>query len=446
MKTGDRLAMMDGGHQAHVFQVDTWMDGTSCEAFINEQIARCDGPLALLMLELRGMGESPGAPIIDLALDRQAPSLAFEPPLPAQARIALLDHGHVAVLLPYVGREDAIALGCAITSNCVIMQHAGAPSARVTVRAGLAVSPDHGDICRLLIERAELALRELRNRKAGGLAVFAPHLEQQAAVRARLRGELQRALHEDTFELHYQPQCDIVSGRLIGFEALLRWRHPSRGLLEPAQFLEVLEESAWALEADWWVLRAAAHRGALWLRAGRPLRIAVNISPGALRPALVDEVARALDESGLPPHFLEIEIPERHALHELEEAAETVRRLRRFGVSVALDDFGTGYASLNALQMLDIDRLKIDRGFVRSITSNPKSAAIVESLVGLQGKLGLRVLAEGIETEEQRALLASLGCREGQGFLFSRAVPAPAAYALIHKGRVPAERADRRAS
>ncbi len=251
-------------------------------------------------------------------------------------------------------------------------------------------------------------------------------MNAQAVSRANLGNHLRRALERDQLLLHYQPQADIASGEIVGIEALVRWQHPELGLVPPADFIPVAEEIGVICALGEWVLNEACRQAVAWQRAGMPhLPVAVNLSALQLRrPDFLDTVRRALDSSGLEPHWLEVELTESVLMHEAEAALSTLRELSSIGIRVAVDDFGTGYSSLAYLRRLPIDKLKIDRSFVRDLTVDRDDWVIVSTIIRMAHSLNLKVIAEGVETGEHLAVLRAQGCDEVQGYLLSRPLPA----------------------
>jgi len=243
-----------------------------------------------------------------------------------------------------------------------------------------------------------------------------------AIERLALENSLRKALARDELELYYQPLLDLGTGRVHGLEALLRWRHPERGLLAPAEFIPLAEITGLILPIGPWVLRTACARARTWQDLGHPhLSIAVNLSARQFQqPDLVAQVKRALEETGLAPRCLDLEITETNAMSNAEATIHTLRELKALGVRISIDDFGIGYSSLSYLKRLPIDTLKIDQSFVRDITSDPDDAAIATAVIALAHTLKLRVVAEGVETQEQLAFLAARHCDRMQGYLFSR--------------------------
>ena len=278
--------------------------------------------------------------------------------------------------------------------------------------------PAGGDI----LACADLAL--YRAKAAGGRQErrYHPVMRAEALARRELDLELRRAFVHGEFELHYQPQVDLASGRTCGAEALLRWRHPHRGMVPAGDFIDALTRSALGLDVGTWVLERACADAAQWPDATTP--VSVNLFPAQLGEHLVAQVEAALAASGLPPARLELEITETIALTQDGAGARALAELRERGVRLAFDDFGTGYASLSMLQRFDIDKVKIDRSFVGEMLANPEDAAIVRWIVMLARNLGLRVVAEGVERTSQADWLRDLGCDEAQGFLYAPALAA----------------------
>jgi diguanylate cyclase (GGDEF)-like protein/PAS domain S-box-containing protein len=295
----------------------------------------------------------------------------------------------------------------------------------LSASAGIAIAPLHGTSVDELLSNADLALYQAKKGGGRGYRCFTPSLRAIAQSRRALARELHHAFANDEFELYYQPQIRLADGDVIGVEALLRWHHPERGMLEPHAFHEVLSDTALAVDVGRWVLATACTQMAAWRRDGLRLsRIAVNLFPRQIRdPSLIEDVEAALRDSGLPAELLELEITEDIALNH-EEAAEPLAQLRAQGLKLAFDDFGTGFASLRYLTMFPVSRIKIDRTFVQDIANGAKSAAIVRSLIGMAKSLDLEVIAEGVETSAQAAFLRNEHCEEAQGYLFGKPLSA----------------------
>jgi diguanylate cyclase (GGDEF)-like protein/PAS domain S-box-containing protein len=291
--------------------------------------------------------------------------------------------------------------------------------------AGIAIAPSDGPTVDELIANADLALYQAKADGGRVYRFFLPVLRAQAQARRGLEYELRRAFAENEFEIYFQPQIRLADAAVVGAEALLRWRHPVRGVLAPGAFIDPLAESSIAIDVGRWILRTACRQAALWRAGGFPLnRIGVNLFPCQSRdPSLLPDIERILRETGLPAELLELEITENFALT-CERETLPLQKLHEIGVKLAFDDFGTGYASLSYLTRLPISRIKIDRGFVLNLSDNAEDAAIVRSLIAMAHNLGLEVIAEGVETEAQAAFLRKEKCEEAQGFLYSRALPA----------------------
>jgi len=296
---------------------------------------------------------------------------------------------------------------------------------QVGASAGIAIAPLHGSAIGDFLSNADLALYQAKKSGGRGYRFFTPALRTHAQSRRLLDLELHRAFADDEFELHYQPLVRLSDGAVSGAEALLRWRHPERGLVDPHAFIEALAGNTLAPDVGRWVLLTACAQAAEWRRRGRPIgRIAVNLFPKQLHHAsLIADVEAALVRSGLPPELLELEITENIALNH-EEAAKPLALLRERGVKIAFDDFGTGYASLRYLTLFPVSRIKIDRSFVLDIANSDTSAAIVRSLIGMAQSLGLEVIAEGVETVAQAEFLRAERCEEAQGYLYGKPLTA----------------------
>jgi EAL domain-containing protein (putative c-di-GMP-specific phosphodiesterase class I) len=252
-------------------------------------------------------------------------------------------------------------------------------------------------------------------------------MEQAAQTKAELVTDLATAVGSGQLAVHYQPTVELTEGVTIGYEALLRWQHPTRGLVPPADFIPLAEESGTIVEIGRWVLTEATAQAAQWSReAGRSIAMSVNLSPRQLLDDdVVTTVRTALEASGLPAGQLTLEVTEGVLIEDVEAVVDTLRALRTLGVRIAIDDFGTGYSSLSYLRRLPADVVKIDRSFVQDLGSNGRSTTLVASIIELARSLHLEVVAEGVETAEQHAVLERLACSHAQGYLFGRPQPAP---------------------
>ncbi len=301
--------------------------------------------------------------------------------------------------------------------------------------AGIAIAPNDATQADELIANADLALYQAKAEGGQTYRFFLPALRARAQARRGLGVELRRAYAESEFELFFQPQIRLTDHAVVGAEALLRWRHPERGLIAPAAFIDALAECSIAPEVGRWIITTACAQTAAWRAAGLMLkRIGVNLFPAQARSRdLLRDIEEALRVTGLPASALELEITENAALN-FEDSNTTLRKVQAMGVRLAFDDFGTGYASLNHLTRFPIWRIKVDRSFVNRITNSVEDAAIVRSLIAMAHNLGLRVVAEGVETEAQAAFLLKESCEEAQGYLYAKPLPA-AEFELYLRGR-----------
>ncbi len=303
----------------------------------------------------------------------------------------------------------------------------------VTCSAGIAVHPDDGMDPGVLMERSDIAMFRAKEMGGDNVQFYTAAMNERLGERMLIEGALRSALERDELVLHYQPQTDIAAGRIVGMEALVRWQHPELGLVAPSRFIPLAEETGLIVPIGAWVLRAACEQLVAWRRAGRHgLRMAVNVSARQMAEAdFVQSVAQVLDDTGLPPSCLELELTESQVMNDVEQAIGVMHRLKKLGVLLAIDDFGTGYSSLAHLKRFEIDVLKIDQTFVRDLSVDPDDAAIVTTIIALAGNLGLDVISEGVETVEQLEFLRRHGCRQMQGYYFSRPAPAGAIEAIL---------------
>ncbi|MDB5542329.1 MAG: hypothetical protein JWQ89_4056 [Devosia sp.] len=319
---------------------------------------------------------------------------------------------------------DVIALAGDLQHRIAEPYVIGGQVIEMNCSVGIAFAPLHGTTSEELMVHADLALYSAKVSGRNRSCVFTPELRLAAQRKLTLASELRRAYEQGEFELFYQPQVDLVSEEMTGLEALVRWRHPERGLLTPSEFLPVLKRGPQAELVGTWILRQAINEAARLHRMGHPLRMGVNLFSAQLRTSeLTTTIGRLLEETALPAHLIEVEITENTILRNDATILQTLHRLRMLGVGIAFDDYGTGYASLSMLKQYPLTRLKIDRSFVQSLVEDTRDRAVVEAIVALGDKFGLGVIAEGIETEEQRALLLEMQCREGQGYLFGKPQP-----------------------
>ncbi|MFK5597657.1 putative bifunctional diguanylate cyclase/phosphodiesterase [Methylobacterium sp. HMF5984] len=390
-------------------------------------------PVGLLTLGVDGLravtdgfGSGIGAALLEALVVRLAGRL------PPGALLARLGEDELAVLLAATeapGEADleagteacAEALFAALAEPVTVGHHV----LHVGARIGAAQAPRDGADAAELMAAADLALERARHMGPRGYRAFTPAMRDAAKARRDLQDALLDGLAAGEVALHYQPQIELATGRLRGVEALIRWNHPTRGLLAPAEFLPAIEASTLATRFGQWCLDEACRQAAAWRKAGLPrIGVAVNLFDAQIRAGTLAEVViQALARHRLPPEILELEVTEMIALADAPATLEPLRRLRALGVGIALDDFGTGYASLSTLKSFPLTKLKIDRGFVRDVLHDAHDATIVKAVLDIGRSLDLIVIAEGIETPEQEAALMGMGCRYAQGYRYGRPVP-----------------------
>jgi diguanylate cyclase (GGDEF)-like protein len=295
----------------------------------------------------------------------------------------------------------------------------------LTCSMGVAVYPLDGGTADALLERADIAMYYAKDKGRNNFQFHTPDMNAMVQERLRIETDLRRAIEREEFELYYQPQLDLHTGQVTGMEALIRWNHPEQGIVPPAGFIRIAEETGLIGPIGAWVLRTACARNKAWQEAGLPhLKVAVNLSARQFtQNDLVGMVAAVLSETGLAPHCLEIELTESLVMKDVDQAISIMLELKALGVKLSLDDFGTGYSSLSYLKRFPIDVLKIDRSFVADIARDADDAAIVMSIISLAHNLKLRVIAEGVEDIEQLEYLRRNGCDEMQGYYFCRPLP-----------------------
>ncbi|HYS90006.1 MAG TPA: EAL domain-containing protein, partial [Bradyrhizobium sp.] len=296
---------------------------------------------------------------------------------------------------------------------------------------GIAMAPEHGSDQERLLKKADLALYRSKSAGRNCFTLYDEAMSAELEARNTLESDLRDAVARCQFELHYQPFFDFQSGERRGLEALVRWRHPTRGLIPPDQFIPLAEETGLIVPLGEWVLKRACDDATSW---PADIKVAVNLSPVQLKQAeLFDVIRYALRSSGLPPERLEIELTESVLLERAAENHALMERLKGIGISLALDDFGTGYSSLSCLTAFPFDKIKIDKSFIANLTNGHKSSAIISSIVALARGLGMSVTAEGVETQEQFERLKTLGVNFAQGYLLGRPMPLDASKVSLNQ-------------
>jgi diguanylate cyclase (GGDEF)-like protein/PAS domain S-box-containing protein len=321
---------------------------------------------------------------------------------------------------------------------------AGRRELHVTCSVGIAVYPQDGRTAEVLMRNADSAMYKAKENGRNNYQFFTAELNRMVFERLSVERRLRGALVRKQFVLHYQPRINVRTGRIVAAEALLRWRAPQGGLYGPARFITVAENTGLIVPIGKWVLRTACDQARSWQIAGlRSIVVSVNVSPRQFREGdLVQSVAEALEQSGLAARFLQLELTENMMLGDAEKYIAMLRELKQMGVQLAVDDFGTGYSSLSYLKRFPVDHLKIDRAFIKDIASDPDDGAIVQTIIALGHKLGMRIVAEGVESEEQRQYLYRNRCDEMQGFYFAKPLPAAEFASMLADSRADLPQAE----
>ncbi|MGI8655033.1 MAG: putative bifunctional diguanylate cyclase/phosphodiesterase [Pyrinomonadaceae bacterium] len=343
-----------------------------------------------------------------------------------------------ALLLKQVtGAEDAAKIAGRIRQTLKPAFNIDGHELFVTTSIGISIYPEDGEDGQTMLKNSSAAL--FRTRQGGGddYQFYTADMNERALKRLRLENDLRRALEQKEFIVHYQPKIETLGKRIVGMEALVRWQHPELGLVSPAEFIPLAEETGLIAPLGEWVLYTACAQNKAWQDAGlERLRVSVNLSLRQFRQVdLVEMIERTLSETGLAPECLELELTESSMMKDAAHAVETLNRLRALGIRISIDDFGSGYSSLSYLKHLPIDVLKIDQTFVRDMNTDPNDAAIVMAIITLAHSLNLQAIAEGVETEEQFNLLRLLRCDEVQGYLFSKPVTAEVFETLLRESQ-----------
>ena len=383
-----------------------------------------EGHVALVLLDLDRfkevndtLGHHVGDQLLGVVAQRLSSSLR-----PGDT-VARLGGDEFALLLP--GADAASAARAAGRARAALAEPfvLGGLLIDVSASAGIAVSPGHGTVVDELLQRADVAM--YLSKESGEIELYDPARDRNSTTRLALLGELRRALDGDELELHYQPKADLATGDVVGVEALVRWRHPERGLIPPDDFIPLAERSGLIGLITAWVLDAGLRQTALWRARGWDLSLAVNITVKDLcGDQLVDLVAEGLARYGVPASALMLEVTEGSLFADSARARQALRRLEALGVTLSLDDFGTGWSSLVQLRQLPVSEIKVDRSFVSRMDSDPRDLAIVSSVIDLGRGLGMRVVAEGVEDDATWQRLSAMGCDRAQGWWLSKALPA----------------------
>lgn len=356
--------------------------------------------------------------------------------VPREGVLARIGGDEFAVLLPALtARAEAERVAKDIVDRFTQPIALGERSLYVSISVGISLYPDDGDDCPTLIKNADMAMYCAKEEGGNRYRFFTPGMRLETVQRWQLENGMRQALELGELQLVYQPQVEAQTGRMVGVEALLRWHHPEQGVMSPATFIPLAEETGFIVPIGDWVLRTACAQAKAWQEAGLPpIRVAVNLSARQFQEGRLEAtVRRVLAETGLEPQFLELEITEGIMMTNHTQTVEQLHRLKALGVKVAIDDFGIGYSSLGYLKKFPIDTLKIDKSFIRDCTDVPEDAAIVKAVIALAKNLNIPVVAEGVENPRQLAFLCVEGCDVIQGYLYSPPVSAEEVAELLRQ-------------
>jgi EAL domain-containing protein (putative c-di-GMP-specific phosphodiesterase class I) len=297
--------------------------------------------------------------------------------------------------------------------------------------------PTDGDTVDALLRNADAAMHHAKEQGKNNYQFYSEEMNVRVFERMALESSLHRAIREQEFTLHYQPRVDLRTGEISGLEALIRWNHPEMGLVPPAKFIPVAEETGLIVPMGEWVIRTACAQSRAWQEQGLPpMRVAVNLSARQFRQKnLIETISGILEQTGLDASLLEVELTESLVMQGAEQSITILRELKAMGVEIAVDDFGTGYSSLSYLKRFPITNLKIDKSFIHDMASDPEDAILVKTIIDMAHGLGMKVTAEGVETLEQIEFLRQHHCEEMQGFYFSRPLPADQLVQFLQEGR-----------
>jgi len=414
---------------------------------LNERLAqairharRQGSQLALIFLDLdqfKHINDSLGHPVGDLLLQGAAARLLGC--VREDDTVARIGGDEFVIMLEGIERAEHAAVAAqkiiaGLSGTFQLEQHRIGISASL----GICLFPDDGEDAETLLRNADAAMYKAKAEGRNTYRFYTEQLTRNALERVTMENGLRRALEQGELVLHYQTQVDIASGRFLGVEALIRWSHPEQGIIPPERFIPLAEDSGLIFPIGEWVLRTACTQAREWLERGLEIgRIAVNLAGCQVRPGLSQLVTEILDETGLPAQRLELEVTESSLMRQETAAFDELEALCRIGVALAMDDFGTGYSSLSYLKRLPIQKIKLDSSFVRDLPNDAEDVAIAKAVVALGSSLERAVIAEGVETREQADFLLAAGCREGQGFLYSRPVTAAALEPLLPEPLLP---------
>lgn len=397
---------------------------------------------AVLFIDLdqfKTINDSLGHPVGDLVLEIVAKRL--KQAVRQEDLVARLSGDEFVVLLTVLDNDLTVAQQRALEISEKIRALVARPcrhenlELRVTCSVGVVIYPEQDCTVHELLRYADTAMYQVKENGRDAISFFNEAMAARVSRQLELEGDLHKAIQERQFEVFFQPKLDVAQGHLVGAEALLRWKHPVKGMISPAEFIPVLESTGLIIDVGQWVLREACRQLVRWGQAGlwrAGMRLSVNISPRQFRrDEFVKDVLELFDEFDLPPRALDLEVTEGIVIERVDEAVAIMNQLAERGVSFSLDDFGTGYSSISYLKRLPVQTLKIDQSFVRDIIDDRSDRVLVETIITMGNLLGMELVAEGVETEQQLSLLRAFGCHSYQGYLFSPAVTAPLFESLL---------------
>lgn len=345
--------------------------------------------------------------------------------------IARLDGDEFAILLPNTSTTHVVQTATRIIESLKASIAVKGSEMFATCGIGISLYPHDGTDAEGLIKNAGIALARANRRGKNNFQLYTEDMHAKAFKRLALENDLRRALERNELEIFYQPTVNATSRAIVGCEALLRWRHPELGIIAPARFIPLAEETGMIVEIGEWVLKGACAQAKAWHSSGFRIEVGVNLSVRQFGKKLPKTVERILGETGFDPTYLNLEITESSLMEDLPAAVAMLEELKKLGTRISIDDFGTGYSSLGYLKQLPVDVLKIDRSFIKDVTTNADDAALVSAVVSLAHNLRLNIVAEGVETEQQLWFLQTLDCEEWQGYLCSKPIPASQFYKLL---------------
>jgi predicted signal transduction protein with EAL and GGDEF domain len=352
--------------------------------------------------------------------------------------VARIGGDEFIILLSSVNdRNDVSALADKILKALIIPFELRDHELFITTSLGISMCPEDGQDTEDIVKKADIAMYHAKATGRNNVQFYDNGMDQNASRRFVISNSLRRGLEQNEFRVFYQPKVDIATGQIVAMEALVRWEHPELGLLSPAEFIQLAEESGLIMQLGEWVLRESCMQNVMWLSEGiRDLRVAVNLSGYQLQhSSLLATIRKVLNDTGMPPEHLELEITESVIMQNADFAVSVLSEISELGIHISIDDFGTGYSSLAHLKRFSVNTLKIDKSFVREVDLSTTDAAIATAIIAMGNSLNLNVIAEGVETQSQFDFLKFNNCDQAQGFLFCRPLPPGELLELLRKNR-----------